>query len=228
MDGSWPALAASAVSVGFLHTVLGPDHYLPFVAIGSARGWSRRKLAWITASCGTIHVASSLTIALVFGGLLGLGTSKVGEVFGWQGSIVAWALVVLGSAYVAWGLLRPRRHRHLAASNPHSGETPGDPPDQRNGAGKDITVWALVLVFAFGPCEALIPLVMLPTANGSVGGIVLVLLLFGFTTVLTMTTAVLLIYSGINLLPTARLARAAHPLAGLVVVLCGVAILLGL
>ena len=228
MDGSLPALAASAVSVGVLHTVLGPDHYLPFVAIGSARGWSRRKLALVTISCGAIHIASSMLIALVVGGLLGLGTTKVGEVFGWQGSVVAWALVVMGVAYAAWGLLRPHRHHHLPDGSHLPGEFDNTSHAQRNSSGRDVTVWTLVLIFAFGPCEAMIPLVMLPTAWGSMTGIVLVLVLFGVTTVGTMTVLVLLLDSGIKLLPAARLTRAVHPLAGLVVALCGVAILLGL
>ncbi len=207
MGGNWPVLAAGAISVGFLHTVLGPDHYLPFVALGSARGWTRRKLALVTAVCGTAHIISSLLIALVIGGLLGLGAAKVEEVFGWQGSAVAWALVVLGLGYAVWSLVR-KRHHHPAK--------------------RDATVWALFIIFLFGPCEAMIPLVMLPTAEGSVAMVVMVLALFGVVTVATMTATVLLLYSGVRLVPTGWLSRAAHPLAGGVVALCGVAILFGL
>ncbi len=29
-------LAATAASIGFVHTITGPDHYLPFIAIGRA------------------------------------------------------------------------------------------------------------------------------------------------------------------------------------------------
>lgn len=228
MDSSWPVLALSAVSVGVLHTLVGPDHYLPFVAIGSARGWSRRRLLAVTVGCGCAHILSSLVIALIVGGLMGLGAARVEEVFGWQGTAVAWTLVVLGIGYAAWGLWRPRRHRHLPdGSHLPAGMTAADAaaPGLSN---RDVTVWALVLVFVFGPCEAMIPLVMLPTAQGSVGGIVLVLVLFGATTVATMTVAVMLLHSGVRLLPMDKLARVAHPLAGAVVALCGVAILFGL
>lgn len=228
MDGSWPALAMGAVTVGVLHTVLGPDHYLPFVAIGAARDWSRRRLVVVTVICGTAHIVASMIIALVVGGLMGLGTARVEETFGWQGSIVAWALVVLGVGYAGWGLLRPHRHRHLPDGSHLPGEIDGSGPTRRDPASKDITVWTLILIFAFGPCEALIPLVMLPSARGSVAGIVLVLILFGVATVLTMTILVFLLHSGIKLIPAGRLTRAAHPLAGLVIALCGVAILLGL
>ncbi len=228
MEGSWTVLALSAISVGVLHTLVGPDHYLPFVAIGSARGWSRRKLLAVTVGCGALHVASSLLIALVVGGLMGLGAARVEEVFGWQGSIVAWMLVALGVGYAAWGLWRPHRHRHLPdGSHLPEGMTAADSAGPGN-TRRDVTIWALVLVFVFGPCEAMIPLVMLPSAQGSVGGIVLVLGLFGVATVATMTVAVMVLHSGMKLLPTARLARAAHPMAGAVIALCGVAILLGL
>jgi len=30
----------SAASIGFVHTILGPDHYVPFIMIGKARNWS--------------------------------------------------------------------------------------------------------------------------------------------------------------------------------------------
>jgi nickel/cobalt transporter (NicO) family protein len=226
MQETWPVLALGAVAVGVAHTVLGPDHYLPFVAIGAARGWSRTKLLVVTALCGTAHIGTSFAIALVVGGLMGLGVSRVEEVFGWQGDVVAWSLVVLGLGYAAWGLLRPHRHRHMPdGSHLPEGISPGGTP---RGSARDVTVWALVLIFAFGPCEAMIPLVMLPSAQGSVAGIVLVLGLFGTVTVLTMTALVAVLHAGVRLLPTDRLARAAHPLAGAVIALCGVAILVGL
>ncbi len=228
MDDSWPILVLSAISVGFLHTVLGPDHYLPFVALGAARGWTRRKLLLVTASCGAVHIAASMLIAVVVGGLMGLGTARIEETFGWQGSVIAWTLVVLGLGYTAWGLLRPHRHRHL----PDGSHLPGDQEDHHAGARpharRDVTVWTLVLIFAFGPCEAMIPLVMLPTAQGSVPGLMLVLVLFGVTTVGTMTVVVWLLHAGVKLIPEGRMAHLGHPLAGGVIALCGVAILLGL
>jgi len=228
MEGSWPVLALSAISVGVLHTLVGPDHYLPFVAIGSARGWSRRKLLAVTVGCGSIHVLSSLVIALVVGGLMGLGAARVEEVFGWQGTAVAWALVVLGLGYAVWGLWRPHQHRHLPDGSHLPPDMTAAAPAGPGRSRRDITIWALVIVFVFGPCEAMIPLVMLPSAQGSVAGIVLVLVLFGVATVATMTAAVLLLHSGVRLLPTHKLARIAHPMAGAVIALCGVAILFGL
>ena len=39
------AIAGSAASIGFIHTILGPDHYLPLVAMAKTNGWSGPKTA---------------------------------------------------------------------------------------------------------------------------------------------------------------------------------------
>ena len=36
-------LAGTAATLGLVHTVIGPDHYLPFIVIGRARNWKLRK-----------------------------------------------------------------------------------------------------------------------------------------------------------------------------------------
>jgi hypothetical protein len=35
------ALILTAASIGFFHTLLGPDHYLPFIMMSWARKWSK-------------------------------------------------------------------------------------------------------------------------------------------------------------------------------------------
>ncbi len=46
----------TAASLGLLHTLLGPDHYLPFAMMARAGRWSRAKTAFITLACGLGHV----------------------------------------------------------------------------------------------------------------------------------------------------------------------------
>ena len=41
-------LLSTAAFLGFFHTLLGPDHYLPFIVMGKARQWSMAKTTWIT------------------------------------------------------------------------------------------------------------------------------------------------------------------------------------
>ncbi|MEO2045242.1 MAG: hypothetical protein ABGX16_01550 [Pirellulales bacterium] len=58
------ALVTTAIFIGFVHTILGPDHYLPFVAMSKARNWSIRYTLAITAVCGAGHVAASVVLGL--------------------------------------------------------------------------------------------------------------------------------------------------------------------
>jgi hypothetical protein len=41
-------LAGTAATIGFVHTVLGPDHYIPFIAMSRARRWTLSKTLFIS------------------------------------------------------------------------------------------------------------------------------------------------------------------------------------
>ncbi|HEX7375587.1 MAG TPA: hypothetical protein VF278_00670, partial [Pirellulales bacterium] len=60
MNADLGALSLAALSIGFLHTLFGPDHYIPFVAMSRVGGWSRSKTLLITLLCGLAHVGSSV------------------------------------------------------------------------------------------------------------------------------------------------------------------------
>ena len=136
MDTVW-VLVSAAVGIGFVHTVIGIDHTLPFVVLGKARGWSLRRTLWVTGLCGGGHVASSI---LLGGAGIGLAIFATGldtrEGYHWmqgrvgsfesieavRGDLAAWALVVFGLTYAAWSLARRRRsqrhvHEHPAGSS---------------------------------------------------------------------------------------------------------------
>ena len=34
-------LLVTAASIGFIHTLTGPDHYLPFIVMSKARKWTQ-------------------------------------------------------------------------------------------------------------------------------------------------------------------------------------------
>ena len=70
-------LTFSAAAIAFVHTVLGPDHYLPFVAMAKARGWSMRKTLKVTLVCGAGHLAGSIALGAV-GIALGIQMSTLG------------------------------------------------------------------------------------------------------------------------------------------------------
>ena len=110
-------LSLTAASVGFFHTLFGPDHYLPFIAMSKARDWSWRKTALITFLCGIGHVGSSVVIGLA-GIALGLAVGRLTQIEAYRGQLAAWLLLVFGLFYMVWGLKKAfagQPHRHLHA-----------------------------------------------------------------------------------------------------------------
>jgi sulfite exporter TauE/SafE len=224
-------LAVSAASIGFLHTLLGPDHYLPFVMMGSARNWSRARTFWITLVCGIGHVGGSIVLGAI-GIALGIGITRL-EIFeSVRGNLAAWVLIAFGLVYFAWGLRRairnkPHAHRHLhddGLTHSHTHVHTDDHTHVHDKPAKSITPWVLFTIFVLGPCEPLIPLLMYPAARTSMAGVVIVAAVFGVVTVGTMLTVVMLASHGISFLPLARIERYTHAIAGATIFACGAAI----
>lgn len=103
-------LGGTAASIGFIHTVLGPDHYLPFIAMSKARGWSGRKTAIVTLLCGLGHVMSSIILGLV-GVSLGIVVFRLESVESSRGDLAGWILIAFGLIYLLWGIRRAVRER---------------------------------------------------------------------------------------------------------------------
>ena len=229
MNGELGILALAA-SLGFLHTLGGPDHYLPFIAMSRARGWSVFKTGWITLLCGIGHVGSSAVIGVI-GLSVGFGISMMHWIEGLRGNLAAWLLILFGAAYTMWGYFRARSgklHRHIHVhqggivhEHEHSHANDHDHVHSRN-----ITPWVLFTIFVLGPCESLIPLMMYPAASNNSAGILEVVMVFSLVTILTMITVVVLASYGLRFVRLGRLDKHTHTLAGLMILLCGLAILL--
>ena len=110
MNGEIELLMLTAVAIGFVHTIVGPDHYLPFVAMAAARNWTRRKTLMVTALCGVGHVLGSVLIGII-GLLLGASLHRLEWFEGLRGDLAAWALIAFGLVYMAWGLKQAWRSR---------------------------------------------------------------------------------------------------------------------
>ncbi|HEX7449300.1 MAG TPA: hypothetical protein VF306_17225 [Pirellulales bacterium] len=238
MNDNLGALAITAVTLGFLHTLCGPDHYLPFVAMSRAGGWGLRKTTVITLLCGLGHVASSVVLGFV-GIAFGVLLFKLESIEESRGNVAAWLLIAFGWSYFVWGVvqaLRNRPHTHLhvhpdgtvhAHEHTHQAEhlhAHAAREPVADAAAHSITPWVLLTIFLFGPCEPLIPMVMYPAAQANYWGVVWVALLFGLATLTTMTGMVILIYRGVGALRLSGMQRYHHALAGLIVLSCGVAI----
>ena len=108
-------LIGTALSLGFFHTLFGPDHYLPFIAISKARRWSMLKTGFVTLLCGVGHVLSSVVLGFI-GIALGVAVFKLESIESFRGEFAAWLLLIFGFTYFIWGLhraIRSRPHAHL-------------------------------------------------------------------------------------------------------------------
>jgi nickel/cobalt exporter len=231
MNAETGVLALTALSVGFVHTLLGPDHYLPFIALSRAQKWSYPKTLAITMACGAGHVLSSIVI-----GLIGIGTgmaiSKIKGLEGIRGDAAAYLLLGFGLAYMAWGIKKGIKGSSHAHAHTHADGTTHehDHDHQQDHAhihrNRQSGFWWLFIIFVLGPCEPLIPLLMVPAAGSSTGGIILVALAFSLATILTMAVLVSLAYFGLKQLRFSFFERYAHALGGAIIALSGAGILL--
>ncbi len=224
-------LLLTAASIAFLHTILGPDHYVVFSAMGKARGWSLPKTLTVTVLCGLGHVLSSVIIGAV-GLVIGAQLLSLEAIETLRGNVAGWALLAFGLMYLAWGLReagRSRRHTHIHV---HDDVVHAHEHDHRQDhlhvhdepSRSSITPWAMFIIFVLGPCEALIPLFMYPAAQQSAGLVVAVALVFGLVTLITMVAAVALTSVGLSRLSLPALGRWEHAIAGASVAACGGAI----
>ena len=227
------AILLTAASLGFIHTVLGPDHYIPFVALAKARAWSKARTAVITLLCGLGHVLSSVLIGLA-GIWLGAAVGKLEWIEGIRGDVAGWLLVAFGLVYMVWGVKRALRGEKHSHSHSHGGpehaHMHGHEPEHAHphGPAAAVTPWALFIVFVFGPCEPLIPVLMYPALKTGMGLAAAAAAVFSVVTISTLLASVFLLLWGIKLFPVERMERYAHALAGFAVFACGVAVKAGL
>lgn len=221
-------LLGTAATIGFVHTLIGPDHYLPFIVLSKARSWSTKKTVLITFLCGLGHVLSS--IVLGFAGIaVGIAVSRLEIVESLRGEIASWVLIGFGVMYTAWGIrsaVRNRPHTHFHAHEKGEGHTHehghvGEHGHVHDTKARRLTPWALFIIFVLGPCEPLIPLLMYPAATGSILDVMVVASVFGVVTIGTMLGVVLVLRSGLARLPLGPIERYAHALAGLAILTSG-------
>ena len=234
LDGFALDLLVGAVAIAVTHTLLGPDHYLPFVMMARAGRWSPARTGWVTALCGVGHVLSSVAVGAIGLGA-GLAVAHIEGIETRRGDWAAWALIAVGTAYTLWGVrkaIRAKRglaphvhgsaghlHIHTHGSHPHH----HDAADPR-GAQRVLGFWALFTVFVLGPCEPLIPLFVLPASRGRWGLALATALLFGVVTIALMVGVVLGTRAGLVRLPLGRLEPWSHAVAGAVVTASGLAV----
>ena len=223
-------LALTAASIGFLHTALGPDHYLPFIAMSKAGKWSKKKTLTVTALSGVGHVLGSVLLGII-GIAAGIALVNLEAVESVRGEIAAWLLISFGFIYFVWGVKNAvgnKKHEHWHShadgafhSHLHKHSDEHSHVHQKE---KSLTPWVIFIIFVFGPCEALIPLLMFPASKVSLGGLILVVSIFGITTIFTMLSVVFVSLYGIDFLKFGKLEKYGSALAGIIIMMSGVAV----
>lgn len=249
------SLIGTAAFIAATHTLLGADHYVPFIAMSRAGRWSMTRTLVITTLCGIAHVLSSVVLGAI-GIAIGAAVGQIdahkdamGTIESARGSVAGWLLLGFGIAYAIWGIRdairsRPHSHWHSHAdgtvhqhshthhaehAHAHADTSPAASTSATPTPTASMTPWVLFTIFIFGPCEPLIPLLMLPAAQHSPWGVALVASVFGVVTIATMLGMVVAGVLGITGLSKSgwNMERYTHALAGAALAGCGAFVVLG-
>jgi nickel/cobalt transporter (NicO) family protein len=231
MNDSITLLSITAISLGFLHTLLGPDHYLPFIVLSEAKKWNLKKTLFITFICGLGHVLSSVILGLA-GLAVGISVSKLVSVESFRGNIAAWLFIAFGLIYMiisVRNLVKKKNHSHShyhidGEKHSHDHNHHNEHTHIHESEVFKTTPWILFLIFVFGPCEPLIPILMYPAARNNISGAILVSILFSIVTITTMMSIVLAFKFGINKINLKPVEKYSHLIAGTMILFSGIAI----
>jgi hypothetical protein len=229
MQAEMQTLMLAAVSIACLHTISGPDHYLPFIVLSKSKQWTVGKTMGWTVICGFGHVFSSVMLALG-GAAIGWSLSKLSWIEQVRGGIAGWVMLIFGLGYIFWGIHRiykNKSHKHFDQDKDGNLYV----FEHRHGsimtAGQRfrVTPWVIFIIFVLGPCEPMIPLLYFPAAQNSLFGMLLLIAVYTSCTLLCMLLMVLLGYYGIAISNTRNLERYIHVLGGATIFICGVGML---
>ena len=231
MSDSITLLSITAVSLGFFHTLLGPDHYLPFIVLSQAKKWTIKKTMLITFLCGLGHVLSSVVLGMV-GIAVGISVNKLVSVESFRGNIAGWLFIAFGLVYMIISLRNLyKKRKHIHSHSHLDGDSHAHEHDHHKEHSHihvaDVvktTPWILFLIFVFGPCEPLIPILMYPAAENNIPGAILVSVLFSVVTIATMMSVVMAFKLGLNKINLKPVEKYSNLIAGAMIFFSGIAI----
>lgn len=204
-------LALTGFTIAFLHAAL-PTHWLPFVLVARARGWTRSKTMGVTLVAGLGHVALTSLLGFLIA-WLGL---TLDEHDGLWFKNAAGAILAAVGFYFAVQQLRGEglRHHHFPGGQHTPGEACGheergshleheisESPLVQVRTGDWAAISGLLVMLTLSPCEAFLPVYLSGVEFGWTGFFVLSAILaagtLGGMTIFTWLT--LRGLSGVNL-----------------------------
>jgi nickel/cobalt transporter (NicO) family protein len=233
MTSEFFILLTTTISVALLHTLTGPDHYIPFIVIAKVRNWNMKKTILFTALCGFGHVGSSVLLGLI-GIALGTAVGRLEFFEGVRGNIISWLFTSFGLLYMVWGIrnaYKNKSHKHVHYHidegfhiHEHKHHEEHAHIHERDDK-VNLTPWILFTIFIFGPCEPLIPIVMYPASKHNYSEMIILTIIFSVVTIITMIALVMAVSYSFKFLPTKMLERYSHALAGAAIFICGIGML---
>jgi len=161
-------IAATGFTVAFFHAAI-PTHWLPFVLVARARGWSRAKTLAVTLCAGLGHVAVTSLLGLAIAWFGFQLDERVGEYFPW---VIGVFLVGVG-LYYFWRQWRgggvchhhpPGGQHHPSAECGHENERSHWEEEMKDSAlvSARASDWAtmsgLFVMLTLSPCEGFLPI----------------------------------------------------------------------
>ncbi|MEJ1973666.1 MAG: hypothetical protein WDM96_14750 [Lacunisphaera sp.] len=163
-------LAATGLAVAFIHAAI-PTHWLPFVVVARAQGWSRGRALLMVTLCSGGHVlmTTALGVGLAWFGL------RINERWGDYyplvagGALIALGLLILFRHWRGWThghseLLGDHCHHH---GHDHAHPIPPIPPARTSDWA---AVGGLFAMLTFSPCEGFLPVYLSAVQFGWGGG----------------------------------------------------------
>ncbi|WKS95097.1 urease accessory protein UreH domain-containing protein [Riemerella columbina] len=228
MDTTLWALVITAVSISFIYTASGPDHYLLLIVLSRSKQWSQSKTIFWVVLCGFGHILSSVILGLI-GVFLGWQLDKISWFQGIQGHFSGWVLLIFGVGYLLYAIVqayrnKPHKHFDVMGEDIYVYEhNHGEMVMPQNRV--KVTPLVLFAIFVMGPSEPLIPLLFYSGTKHSVTEIIVLITAFTLTTVLTILVMGLLGRYGYTLVQSDKIERYMNVISGAVVTLCGIGVL---
>jgi hypothetical protein len=207
MNPQMLSLGIAGAVVSVVHGLL-PNHWLPFVLIGRAQGWTARRTMAILVAAGAAHAAVAGAIAmatLLVGVAVGQYVERYADVL--PGAILAGA----GLIYVALDLAHHGHHHHH-----HDVHEAAD-----RGMSDKVAITTLVLTLALSPCEAMVPVFVSAAPSGDPLLLFVLVVVSGAASIAVMVALALLSWRGIARFGFGRLAHRERLVIGSVLAAIG-------
>lgn len=219
-------LILTVLTISAVHTFSGPDHYLPFIVLSRSKKWTLNKTLLWTSLCGIAHVLSSVLLGF-FGIFLGWSIKQTFHIEAIRGGFAAWTLLGFGIAYLIYALYNLNKnkvHKHFDASEEgeiYVFEHQHGQNIQPNKKYK-VTPWVLFFIFALGPSEPMIPLIIYPSINHTLTEVWILIAFYTFATVTTMLAMVLIGYYGAQFFDFKNYEKYLETLSASIIIICGI------